>query len=503
MRKRNGFTKRVASLMAVVLFAIAFGDLHMPLIKADDSRFNLSQEYAIQTSRDDCAINTTAVNFTSTGIYAHGLYSNNVPQDTYLRFATVSLPADAVITNAYLSFTVRDAVTTPPSIRITGEMSGGSAFESTVSSFSNRSFTTAASETDMPRASAGAKINTADISGVMNEMRTTNAALSAYVFKIVGSKTGQAIMRSYDYGSAYAPKLIVEYNTAYAAFETVLTDRTDAAEEYGTSHAVAMDDYVQIGGYLATSLTADNKQSSAFRFRNIEIPDDVEVTNAYVEYRARTTGVSGRISNMTVKAELGDAAAYSTRAYDLSNRTYSQSSVRYAQGMLTRSEIYRTPNLKDLINENIWSGWESGQSMAFLFDGDNYIGAAYSQPTNNPPKLVIEYKAAEERPVEPTNPEELENIYINEVSNGTDTFAEPWAEIYNDNDYAVVLGEGVFLSDDTPENRYEFERLMIPAKGFRPVALNGGDGFAFDNSDHFQSVERIGRILIHQVYGGG
>ncbi|MDR2903235.1 MAG: lamin tail domain-containing protein [Clostridiales bacterium] len=44
---------------------------------------------------------------------------------------------------------------------------------------------------------------------------------------------------------------------------------------------------------------------------------------------------------------------------------------------------------------------------------------------------------------------------------------------------------------------------MIPAKGFRTVALNGEDAFPLDNSDNYQTVEDIAPIRINQVYGGG
>ena|GEM_PF-6017730 len=457
-----------------------------------DGMFSLKKEYAIQTSNDDCLVGSSSVNCTSSGVYLHGLYSSNNHQDNYLRFVNIDLPEDAVISQAYLSFTVRDASTKPTTFQITGEMSSGDPFGNNVASFNDRTFTETYIEMSTPDSiKANDIFETEDIKSVINEMRQNHTDLNQYVFKLVGSGVGTAIMRSYNSSATRAPKLVIEYYSSRHTEEYMATSTSDSAEEYGTNHTVSTSNAVRIGGYRSTTLNAANKQVSGFRFQNVSLPQEAEIVDAYMEFTVSDTTSRDVESNMVIRSEIGDAVAYETRAYNISNRSYSQLSVDYQQSAFkTTRQIVRTPNLKNLVDENRLSGWQSGQSMAFMIDGDNYIGSVYRASSSYAPKLVIEYQCGTgELGIDgvPDKPEQLKNVYINEVSNGTDSSEDPWMELYNDNDYPVILSKGVFITDDSNLDKYELNNMLIPAKGFRILYLNSENhhlstNFTLDNT---------------------
>lgn len=430
---------------------------------------------SIKTGNDDAEVSASAVNLVSTGLDLHGLVSN-VPHSTYLRFTGISMPEDAVITNAYLEFTARDASANPTSLSISGEIGSGEAFASTVSSFNSRTFSQASVQMDTPIISVGIDYQTNDLTDVINEMFQSNGGSENYVFRIDGSAVGSFIMRSYNSSTSKAPRLVIEYASAYGEYSSVVGQVNDDAEEYGVGKVIDFGSTLDIGGYYSASLVPAYKQITGLRFTNVELPEYAAIEDAYIEFTAYTT-VNNQISNMEIRGELGDPSPYLAVAGNISNRTYGDLSVRYTQPSFTvRYEKIRTPNLKDLINENKLMGWSSGQTLAFMIDGDNYIGNVYQAGSAYPPKLVIRYRYDEngggiDGLVKA--PEDIHNIWINEVAlKGTSQLAEPWIEIYNANDYPVLLDKDIYLSNSISNyNRYEFNQFLIPAKGYRVIAI--------------------------------
>ena len=489
-------------------------------ILENSDTFEITKTYQIRTSRDDCAVNNTAVNFVSTGVYMHGLYTNNVHQDNYLRFTDIEIPEDAIITDAHLSFTVRDASAKPTTVIITGQTGDGEAFGSTAASFGSRAFTNTYAEMTTPDTiSAGTTLNTPNLNLIIDEMRGSSPNLTSYVFKIVGNDKGSAVMRSYDSSSTYAPKLVIEYKSAYAKYVGVISNTYDKAEEYGTSHVIDIGSVMEIGGYFTSALTPAYKQISGFRFQKVDLPPMAEVVDAYLEFTPASNGSAGMVSNMVIKSEIGDAQPYKTTAYNISNRKYGELSVNYRQDTFKTGQIFRTPNLKEIIAENLLYGWQSGQAMAFMIDGDNFLGAVYQGPTTNPPKLVIIYKYGDGELTVPgvsNKFDDLNNVYLNEVSNGTDTCNDPWVELYNANNTPVILSKGMFLGDSDNLDKYEFKNMLIPANGFRVLYLNSKDdmtsaNFTLDNTDKLIVSDEIDSepasgpdyVIINQTYGSG
>lgn len=125
-------------------------------------------------------------------------------------------------------------------------------------------------------------------------------------------------------------------------------------------------------------------------------------------------------------------------------------------------------------------------------------------PTTEPTTETT--KPTTEPTEESTEPEDdtlkaLKNVHINEVSaEGSSDSKEGWAELYNDNDHAVELGEGVYLTDKAKKpEKFAFAGLTIPAKGFRIVYCDKGKGV-----DHASfSLDSDGELILNAKDGKG
>lgn len=452
-----------------------------------DKAYQKTLVTSINSSSDDCLVSNNSVNLTSSGVYLHGLYTNNIHYDNYLRFTNIALPEDAVIQKAYLTFTTRDASTKSSTMNIYGEIGSGVAFQNQVHSFLERIFSNVVIESSTPTAlRVNETFTTSDLSSLVSEMQQNNGGSGNYVFKIEGNDEGSAIMRSFNSNASMAPKLVIEYASDYGTYTSQLTTKSDNAEEYGTNHAIDLGGSgLEIGGYYSTSLTAGYKLVTGLRFDGVELPEGAQIDDAYIEFTTYATNSKDIVSHQTIKAELKNAPTYAKTAYNVSQRTYGTMQVTYEQAALkTRGSVFRTANLSTLIEENRANGWTSGSALGFMIDGDNYIGSVYQAGTANAPKLVITYSNPSLHDKgevgEDYQPAAIQNIFINEVSGGTALAKEPWVELYNANDFDVTLAHGVFLSDST--TTYEFDKFVIPAHGFRTINLDA-IGFHFQNQE--------------------
>ena len=483
--KRHNILTKVFALLLVVLLLPKFFETFVALGSEENSNstFEVTREFIIQASRDDCFVSATSVNFTTTGVALHTLAPVGTAQGNYLRFTNVDLPKDAIITGVYLSFTARDSSTRPTTLHIFGEVGSGAPFESTVASFSRRIFTDTSVQMTTPNLiGIGDTINSPDLTTLFNEMRSTNPDRTDYVFRLAGNGVGTAIMRSFDSSRTLAPRLVLTYRSVRSSFEASVADRFDSAEERVGTGAIDTLTVIEMGGYRAATLSAANRQIVGFRFQNVSLPSNAEIIDAYIEFTASTAGPAGRVANMNIKTEIGNPIAYTSQVFNISRREYSVLSVDFRQESLRVGQVFRTPNLQLVIDENRLSGWKNGQAMAFMIDGDNFIGAVRQGPGADSPRLVIRYVYGDGNLTLPgviSDPAQIQNVYINEVSNGSVDSPYPWVELFNANDRPVLLGRGVFLSDDEDFGKYEFNNFLIPARGFRILYINSsGNNFS-------------------------
>ncbi|MGX7245437.1 FN3 associated domain-containing protein [Enterococcus quebecensis] len=439
----------------------------------ENNLFTIKKEISIAIGKDDAKVSGSAVNSISTGLDLHGPSQ----YDTYLRFKDVSIPEDAVIKEAYLVFSARNASNKPTNLKIFGELGEGLEFGAQVSSFTNRTMSQQFIEMSTPaNVVVNQNVTTASLLPVVNEMRASNSSLNNSVFKIVGDNQGSFIARSFESNAQLAPKLVIEYESAFGETVNVIDTPKNIAEEYGTRQYVTQSSNLEIGGYFANSLTPGNKQITGVRFNNVQLPKEAEIEEAYLEFVTASTTTNNAVSTMEIRTEMGETQEYQSTVKNISNRQYGQLAVRYEQKAFTnRKEVVRTANVSDLINEQRLNGWTSGNALAFKIDGNNFIGSVYSSGKETAPKLVIRYKYNTTPPTFNdviTDPKAIERVFINEVSSeGTKESKDTWIELYNDNEQAVLLDKDVYVTNK--KKQAELTNIIIPAKEYRTLYLDG------------------------------
>jgi hypothetical protein len=432
-----------------------------------------AESFAVKASADDAMANATAVDLTSSGLALHSKYSSSRTYDTYLRFADVSLPADAVIVGARLAVTLRDAAPRAGRIAVAGEVTERGTYRAAPGSFKGRDYT-AEAEFATPVLKAGQTWESGDLTAIVTAQYAADPARAAYAFRVRGLTPDNPFMvRSFNGSAALAPRLIIEYASEYGHSTTAIAVTADDAEEWGTGQAVDLGGSIQLGGYWTSANTPSVRDLAAFRFAHVQLPDSATLTSAYIQFTTYADGPAGRTSNLTIRAELGDAGTYTTRAGSISAREYSQGVIPWSVTALRTSRgQLRTPDLRDIIDEARLNGWANGGALAFLLDGDGFIGSVYQGAGADGPKLYLEYRfdgqGARGRVV--TDAAAIEGVYINELStSGTAANNDDWAELYNSTDNFIELGPQVRLWRDGVKkgDTFDFTQpIMLPPRSY-------------------------------------
>ncbi len=281
-----------------------------------------------------------------------------------VRFSSLNIPISAVVESASLEFTVRNIAsqnsTDDLTVDVRGQDVDSGVFASTDYNISTRSQTASVVPWQITSSpSVNNVLASNDISSVVQEMlENRGASTDALTFILdenVDSQGGRRELYK-DSGGSYRPTLKLSYGA-------------------GTSN-----------------------QSLGLRFTGVDIPSQVTVTNAYIEFTAARS--NDEAANYTVSAEnIGNAPAFTTTANDIRSRTKSPTQVAW-NGVETwvDGNAYRTPDLsatvQELVNHTDWCG---GNAMAFMVDGASTgrrVPHSFDGNSGLAPKLVIEYDAS-------------------------------------------------------------------------------------------------------------
>ncbi|MEN9613435.1 MAG: non-specific serine/threonine protein kinase, partial [Bacteroidota bacterium] len=252
-----------------------------------------------------------------------------------------------------------------------------------------------------------------------------------------------------------------------------LQNDIDDAEEFASGAVSLSSSDLELGGKDGSL-----NQITAILFRNVNIPPDAFLTNAYIQFRCDEAYTQNAV--ISIRAQKGNAAEFGTNARNLSSRPLTTSVVDWVtQPWLVVDERglkERTPNLAPLIDENRRMGWGTGQNLMFRFDGNGGLATADSREsgtTNIAPELVLTYTTA--APTEIRNTTLMDSLYINEIAaKGSDDEKEDWIELYNAHYLPLVIENGVFLSDKASNLiKSELKNITIPPKSFFILVADG------------------------------
>lgn len=420
----------------------------------------------VSTQNNDVeVIQNNTVSFSSSDLELAGKDGANL-QETFLRFDGVSLPADAVINNVYLVFYGDEPSTSSATMKITGEIGSSlpyptSTAASTGLNLKSRNYSTGFAEWITSGCVVDQQYQSPDLKNVFSEM-FTNAGLNnaSLAFRIQGNGQGAFTVKSYSAATGKKPKLVINYSTQTTTITKLISSGNNDAEQVLTTGNIDLGSGImELGGkYGATP------QISALRFENVQIPANAEITKAYIEFYSYGTNPNN--AELVFRTELGNAPVYTTASNNISGRNYSQHKAKWVTAPWTSGNtMYRSVDLKEIIDENRLNGWQSGQTLAFKVEGNDGNATAWSVngSPNYQPKLVIEYKNNGNGPsVGPAPQDETVRKYVSAWENDG---------IQNLSTGGIDLGRGILelggKSGATAQTTgIRFENIQIPDNAY-------------------------------------
>ena len=142
--------------------------------------------------------------------------------------------------------------------------------------------------------------------------------------------------------------------------------------------------------------TSAGDQKVGLRFTNVTIPQGAYISSATIEFEVDETN-SGATA-LTIRAQESDnAPAFSTAAFNVSNRTLTSAAVNWTPPAWdTLNAKQQTPDLTALVQAIVnRAGWTSGNSLLFVINGSGQRTAkAYDLAPATAPLLRIDYSLA-------------------------------------------------------------------------------------------------------------
>src|SRR3954452_6290447 len=182
---------------------------------------------------------------------------------------------------------------------------------------------------------------------------------------------------------------------------------TDDVEQRASSGSMSMD-----SSDLELVTDGTNVQIVGLRFLGIDIPQGAVITSAYIQFQ--TDEVTTAATSVVIRGQdIGEAAAFTTAAFNASSRVTTDASVAWTPSAWSTvgqaGLAQRTPDMTAVVQEIVSrSDWAALNDMVFLITGSGRRTAeAFESGAATAPLLHIEYAPAV--PV-------VGNISINDVS---------------------------------------------------------------------------------------
>lgn len=145
----------------------------------------------------------------------------------------------------------------------------------------------------------------------------------------------------------------------------------------------------------SNSLNVGNNQLTGLHFADVNIPKDARVTNAYIQFRASSTGSSNAALTISGQA-VGNAVAFQTTTQNISNRAKTQHLINWipetwSSGRAERPQ--RSPNLSAIVQEIISRpDWNHYNALVLMIEGTG-VRSAFTEATcsDAAPELIVEY----------------------------------------------------------------------------------------------------------------
>lgn len=394
------------------------------------------------------------------------------------RFQNVELPDRAEVINAYIEFYAY-GISPAAGMQIYSELNNASGYMTTSANVTLRDYSTyTVNWFTHSWLKNLAKNMTPNLKNIIDEARINywhSGDNLAFLFKGITSNSG-ARAYVYEGGVWYRPRLVIEYinngkgphtkDEFEGSTASIVMAATDDARENHNGVIALSSTHLPLGG-------RSDVKKQAVRFQAADIPADAEISDAYIEFYSYASSPASKVNIYT---EIGQSVTYATTKNNISSRRYSGNKIEWETTAITKDFTQlRTPNLKNIIDENRLRSWRSGESLSFMFEGLSANNGAnvrsYEGGELYRPRLVVEYlnngmgASVEGALIDPIL---MTQLYINEISpQGTLTQKKGWIELFNHHDNDLVIYDGVYISNKEKDRKlHELKELFIPAKGY-------------------------------------
>jgi hypothetical protein len=206
--------------------------------------------------------------------------------------------------------------------------------------------------------------------------------ITASVNDSTGLSTSKTIQVTID------PK-VVKANPVQASLEIQISSSNDDVEEKASGKVI-------IGSGDLDLVRSGGNQTIGMRFTTVSIPKGAVITNAYIQFTAKSTG--SKKTKLVIKGTAeDDASVFNRVAFNVSSAPTTSSSVSWSpRAWSKRNESglkQRTPNLASIIQEIIdRPGWSQDNALALIISGRGKREAvSYDGNPDEAPQLFVEY----------------------------------------------------------------------------------------------------------------
>ena len=322
------------------------------------------------------------------------------PQLIGLRFASIMVPREATIEEAYIQFTTDDVGTNSSLFTVSAEAADHAPrFEEQPFYLSSRITTTATVPWQpLPWASGGAQgleQRTPNLATILQEIIDRDGWELGNALALLIQGTGARTALSREANSQAAPQLHITFSSHTVVTEISITTSSDDAEESLTDNNVTLNS-------SDLELTKDRRtaQLVGLRFPDLRIPRAAMIQKAYIQFTADE--VSNESTSLTIESELvEDAPSFEGVSGNISSRSRTSASVAWTPVAwptpFDATMIHRTPDLTSIVQEIVdQANWSEGGALAFIVGGTGRRTAESADKAEGTgPKLIIEYLPAE------------------------------------------------------------------------------------------------------------
>jgi len=312
-------------------------------------------------------------------------------QTVGLRFHNVGIPQGATVTGATIEFEAARNESGATSLTIKGEDHDNSpAFTATDNDISSRTKTTAAVNWNtLPAWSEGARYQTPDIKTVIQEVVNRSGWCGNNTLSIMLEGTGLRYAQSFEGSVEGVATLNIEYDEDSVG-ENACVNQVIQRQISGSYDDGEETNYYGWMDLTSPDLDFDNASTIGLRFRNIDIPANTTILEAFMEFTVDET--DSATTGLTIKGEKsGDAAAFSYSRRNITGRPQTTASVSWSPDSWSEGEKKQTVDIKTIIQEIVNQGtWNSGNALSLILSGTGErVAVTYNGEASNAPILKI------------------------------------------------------------------------------------------------------------------